>query len=358
MISFAYRYLELYAIIAYNLLISLLLMDTKNILDNLQNNALVRQDPLSTTLAKLTDLHQQATDYIRQSKSSNTWKAYKSDWQDFLSWCKDHQQISLPASPETIVLYITALASTHKTSTIQRRLASIAQHHQGNGLNDPSKTALVKECWKGLRRSKGTSQTQKSPVLVEQLKQILFQLPKNTKGLRDRSLLLVGLCAGLRRSELVSLDVEDVRFVREGMIITLRKSKTDQEQQGRDIGLPYSRNKYLCPIHSLKDWLKLSNIKAGAIFRTVNRHQQILDSRLTSQSVALIVKEYVKDLGLDSKLFAGHSLRAGLVTSLALVGLSESQIMRQSGHRSSAVLRKYIRHSELFKDNAIDKLGL
>lgn len=333
-------------------------MDTKNILDNLQNKALVKQDPLATTLAKLTDLHEQATDYIRQSKASNTWKAYKSDWQHFQVWCKDHQQISLPAAPETIVLYITNLASTHKTSTIQRRLASIAQHHQGNGLSDPSKTALVKETWKGLRRVKGTSQTQKNPVLVEQLKEILFQLPKTTKATRDKALLLIGLCGGFRRSELVSLNYEDIKFVREGMIITLRKSKTDQESQGRDIGLPYSRNKYLCPIHSLKDWLKLSNIKSGAIFRTINRHQQILDSRLTSQSIALIVKEYVKDLGLDSKLFAGHSLRAGLVTSLALAGLSESQIMRQSGHKSSAVLRRYIRHSELFKDNAIDKLGL
>lgn len=333
-------------------------MDTKNILDNLQNRALVKQDPLSTTLAKLTDLHHQATDYIRQSKSSNTWKAYKSDWQHFQVWCKDHQQISLPSSPETIVLYITSLASTHKISTIQRRLASIAQHHQGNNFDDPTKTAVVKECWKGLRRAKGTSQTQKSPVLVEQLKEILFQLSKNAKGLRDRALLLIGLCAGLRRSELVSLNVEDIKFVREGMILTLRKSKTDQEQQGRDIGLPFSRNKYLCPIHSLKDWLKHSSIKSGALFRTVNRHQQILDSRLTSQSIALIVKEYVGHLGLDSKLFSGHSLRAGLVTSLALAGLSESAIMRQSGHKSSAVLRKYIRHSELFKDNAIDKLGL
>lgn len=333
-------------------------MDTKNILENLQNNALVKQDSLSTTLAKLTDLHQQATNYIKQSKSSNTWKAYKSDWQHFLIWCKDHQQISLPATPETIVLYITDIASTMKTSTIQRRLASIAQHHQGNGLSDSTKTALVKETWKGLRRAKGTAQTQKSPVLVEQLKQILFQLPNNAKGLRDRALLLIGLCGGFRRSELVSLDCQDVKFVREGMVITLRKSKTDQEQQGRDIGLPYSRNKFLCPIHSLKDWLKLSNIKSGAIFRTINRHQQVLETRLTSQSIALIVKQYVSHLGLDSNVFSGHSLRAGLVTSLALAGLSESAIMRQSGHKSSAVLRKYIRHSELFKDNAIDKLGL
>lgn len=333
-------------------------MDTKSILQNLQSNTLVKQDPLSTTLAKLSDLHSQATTYIRQSKANSTWKAYKSDWQHFLNWCNDHQQMSLPATPETIVLYITSLASTHKTSTIQRRLASIAQHHQGNNFEDPTKSILVKETWKGLRRSKGTSQTQKSPVLIEQLKQILFQLPNNPKGLRDRALLLIGLCGGFRRSELVGLNVEDIKFVREGMIITLRKSKTDQEQQGRDIGLPYAKNPYLCPIHSLKEWLTSSKIKSGAIFRTINRHQQILDSRLTSQSVALIVKDYVGHLGLDSNSFAGHSLRAGLVTSLALAGLSESAIMRQSGHKSSAVLRKYIRHSELFKDNAIEKLGL
>lgn len=333
-------------------------MDTKNILENLQNNALVRQDSLSTTLAKLTDLHQQATNYIKQSKSSNTWKAYKSDWQHFQLWCQDHQQISLPSTPETITYYITDIAGSMKTSTIQRRLASITQMHIGNGHQDPTKTALVKETWKGLRRAKGTAQTQKSPVLVEQLKQILFQLPNTTKGIRDKALLLIGLCGGFRRSELVSLNYEDIKFVREGMILTLRKSKTDQEQQGRDIGLPYSRNKFLCPIGSLKEWLSLAKIKTGPVFKPINRHGQILDSRLTSQSIALIVKEYVGCLGLDSTSFAGHSLRAGLVTSLALAGLSESAIMRQSGHKSSAVLRKYIRHSELFKDNAIDKLGL
>lgn len=333
-------------------------MDTKNILHNLQNNALVKQDPLSTTLAKLQDLHHQASDYIKQSKASNTWKAYKSDWHHFQVWCQDHKQISLPASPETITYYITSLATTYKTSTIQRRLATIAQHHQGNGFDDPTKHILVKETWKGLRRAKGTSQTQKSPVLIDQLKQILFQLPKTTKGIRDKALLLIGLCCGFRRSELVSLNVDDLKFVREGLVITLRKSKTDQEQQGRDIALPYTNNKYLCPIHSLKDWLKASSIKEGAIFRSVNRHGQIMDSRLSDKAVSLIVKHYVGTLGLDSKLFAGHSLRAGLVTSLALAGLSESAISRQSGHKSSQMIKRYIRHANLFQDHPVTKLGL
>lgn len=320
--------------------------------------SLVSKSQSEESLVKLSELHQQASDYIKEAKSKNTWKAYKSDWKDFQSWCEKHNLECIPAKQETIVLYITDLAKSHKTATIQRRLVSISQHHQGNKEDDPTKSLLVKETWKGLRRSKGTAQTQKSPVLVEQLKEILFGLPDNIKGIRDKALLLIGLCCGFRRSELVGLNVEDVRFVREGMIVTLRKSKTDQEQTGRDIGLPYARNPYLCPIKSLKDWLEVAKIESGAIFRTINRHQQVLETRLTCQSVALVVKEYVERLGLDSKMFSGHSLRAGLVTSLASAGLSESAIMRQSGHKSSTMLRRYIRHSELFKDNPIDKLGL
>jgi len=333
-------------------------MDNDNTSQNIPINTLAKRDPANNQLARLQDLHHQASYYITQAKSKNTWKAYKSDWHHFQTWCKQHNASSLPATPETIVFYITDLADTAKTATIQRKLVAIGQYHRGNKLDDPTKSAPVKECWKGLRRAKGTSQTQKSPVLIDQLKEILFQLPETTKGIRDKALLLIGLCAGFRRSELVSLNLGDVRFVREGMILTLRKSKTDQEQRGRDIGLPYARNPYLCPIQSLKAWLELADIKKGAIFRRVNRHGQVLDSRLTDQSIALIIKQYVEKLGLDSAGFAGHSLRAGLVTSLALAGLSESAIMRQSGHKSSAVLRRYIRHSELFKDNAIDKLGL
>lgn len=350
---------RIYITTPYKLFYLLLFMDTKNILGNLQNHALIKQTPLNETLAKLSDLHQQATNYITYSKSSATWKAYRSDWNHFNNWCQEHHFQALPSSPEVIVLYITSLASTHKTSTIQRRLASVAQMHTGNNFDDPTKTTLVKETWKGIRRSKGIGQVGKNPLLVEELKKILFALPNTPKAIRDKSLLLVGLCCGFRRSELVSLNVEDIRFVREGMIITLRKSKTDQESMGRELAIPYAaKNPYLCPIKSLKDWLTLSKIRTGAIFRTINRHGQILDGRLTSQSVALLVKQYVGHLGLDSKLFSGHSLRAGLVTSLALAGLSESAIMRQSGHRSSAVLKKYIRHANLFQDHPLDKLGL
>lgn len=333
-------------------------MDNSNDQHVPQNNntALVKAN--STSLTTLADLHSQAADYIKQAKSANTWRAYKADWADFDQWCASHSLPSLPATPAAVALYLTDRASTLKPASLQRRIASIAQHHIGNHQPDPTKSAEVKETWRGIRRAKGVSQNQKTPVLIDQLKQILFQLPDTTKGKRDKALLLIGLCCGLRRSELVALNVEDIKYVREGMIITLRKSKTDQESAGREIGLPYAHNPFLCPIGSIKEWLDISNISKGAIFRPINRHGQILATRLTDQSVALFVKQYVGALGLDGDNFAGHSLRAGLITSLAMAGLSETAIMRQSGHKSSTVLRKYIRHSELFQDNAIDKLKL
>jgi site-specific recombinase XerD len=328
-----------------------------NNIDDLSSTqtALVNQ---TLSIANLETLHHQTSEYIKQAKSSNTWKAYKTDWQDFLNWCNKHKQSSLPASPSTVAMYLTNRASTHKTSSLQRRIASIAQMHIGNKLSDPTKSPEVRECWRGIRRSKGIAQTQKAPLLVDNVKEIIRLIPKTLIGQRDKALLLVGFTSAFRRSEIVALNVEDLEFTKQGLIIILRKSKTDQLGEGRKVGLPHSRDSKQCPVVSLKKWLEVAAIKQGAIFCGVNRHSQLLPGRLTDRQVANTVKKYCEQIGLDPTLFSGHSLRSGLATSAAIAGASERQIMQQTGHKNSAMVRRYIRDAEVFRDNVVSKIGL
>jgi len=183
-------------------------------------------------------------------------------------------------------------------------------------------------------------------------------LPERLLGIRDKALLLIGFAGGFRRSELVALDVEDLEFCPEGLVINVRRSKTDQEGEGRKVGIPWGQHTITCPVKALQSWLHEGNITEGAIFRPLTRHKQILSSRLTAQSVAKVVKRCAKSAGLDPNLYSGHSLRAGLVTSAAMADVSENIIMRQTGHRSSETLRSYIREGDLFQKNVLPWLGL
>lgn len=313
----------------------------------------------SVTLAKLEQLHNQAGDYIRGSKSDNTWRAYRADWADFQTWCNDHNLPSLPSSPTTVALYLTARASELKVSTLGRRLAAITQMHSMQRHQDPTKGAEVKECWRGIRRSKGIAQQGKAPAIADTLRQMLSMIPNGLIGVRDRALLLIGFAGAFRRSELVSLNVNDLQFTREGLIITLRKSKTDQEGVGRKIGIPRGHNQAAtCPVRAVKDWLEATHIKEGPIFRAINRHGQINNDRLTAQTVALVVKRYARAAGLDETIFAGHSLRAGMATSAAMAGATERAIMNQTGHKNTQMVRRYIRDGNLFNENALTKISL
>jgi len=309
-------------------------------------------------LGRLAELHDQASDYIRQAKAANTWRAYKADWADFESWCKEHHLEPLPAAPSTVALYLTERAETLKTSSMQRRLAAIAQIHVGKKFTDPTKSPEVKECWRGIRRAKGTMPKTKAPAVIDIIRRMVEVLPKTLLGTRDRALLLLGFAGAFRRSELVSLNVEDIEFTRDGLVVTLRRSKTDQEGEGRKVGIPYGSNPDTCPVRALQDWLSAASIQAKAVFRGMNRHGQIVSDRLTDKVVALVVKRYVKVAGLEEANFAGHSLRAGLATSAAAAGASERAIMNQTGHRNVQMVRRYIREGLLFSENAAAKVGL
>jgi len=311
-----------------------------------------------TQIGPLAEIADRASEFIQQSKSKNTIRAYHSDWCHFESWCKAHAQSSLPASPECVALYVTDLSSTHKTATITRRISAISQAHQIAGLETPTKSSQVRLVLAGIRRSKGTAQTAKTPVLVEDLRRMLAGLPDNLLGVRDRVLLLIGFCGAFRRSELVALDAADVAVTRDGLVVTIRRSKTDQEGEGRKIGIPYAAHAETCPVRSFQDWLEKSGITEGPLFRPIDRFGKMASVRLSAAAVAEIVKRYAAAVGLDAAEFAGHSLRSGLATSAAMAGASERSIMKQTGHRSVNTVRRYIRDGSLFRENAVAVVGL
>ena len=234
----------------------------------------------------------------------------------------------------------------------------ISQAHKAADLPSPTTSSLVSRTHAGIRRTVGTAQNGKAPALVDDLKHMLEKLPSTRVGLRDRALLLLGFAGAFRRSELVSLDVGDLEFTRAGLIVTLRKSKTDQEGKSRRLGIPYGSSEQTCPVRSLQAWLESARIVEGAVFRSLDRFHRVQPGRLSDKAVALVVKRRAKAVGLDPARYAGHSLRAGLATSAAAAGASERVIMSQTGHRSADMVRRYIREGSLFQSNPAGMVGL
>ena len=316
-------------------------------------------EPMSAAdLAEIADLEAEAIAYARASRAANTIRAYRSDWRQFTAWCKVHGLAALPADASTLVLYLTDSARTTKTSTLRRRLSSIAVAHRTAGHPAPTESELVRAAWAGIRRTHGVAEHGKDAVLTDDIRPMVATLGDTLIGRRDRCLLLLGFASALRRSELVALDVDDVQDTADGLVITVRRSKTDQTGEGRQIGIPYGSTPRTCPVRAYRSWLDVSWIDSGPIFRPVDRHGRLGDTRLSDKAVAIIVKRAAEAAGLDPTRFAGHSLRSGMATSAARAGATEAQIMAQTGHHSLPVLRRYIRRGSLFTDNAAAKLGL
>jgi site-specific recombinase XerD len=304
-------------------------------------------------------LNESTEGYVEQARAKNTLRAYKTDWLCFGEWCIRHNQARLPASAETVANYLSCLADEgYRTATIKRRMAAISQGHQLMEQLSPVKSSLVRLTWQGIKRAKGVAPVGKTPALVSDVRRMVATLPDNVLGMRDRALLLLGFAGAFRRSELVGLNVEDVAEVEEGLQVWVRRSKTDQEGEGELKGIPYGGHLETCPVRSYRAWLQVSGITEGAIFRGVNRHGQLLPCRLTDRSVARVVKRSAEAAGLNPTNYAGHSLRSGLATSAAAAGKSERSIMKQTGHRSIAMVRRYIREGTLFRDNAAANIGL
>jgi len=332
-----------------------------------KTSALARRKPVEQPRAaraelvpKPGELDDAAAAYARASRAESTKRAYTTDFIAFSRWCEPQGLAPMPALPRTVALYLTALAcAERKVATIERALVAISQAHKLHGVPSPRKAPEVTEVLQGIRRTIGVAPHQKDPVLIYTLRALVEPMRKDDPGdVRDRALLCLGLASGCRRSELVELDVGDLSFGDDGLEIVIRRSRTDQEGLGRKIGIPYGGRPRTCPVRAVRDWIDLSYLSEGPLFRPVNRFGKILPSRLTAQSVALIVKRWALEAGLDPMLFAGHSLRSGLATAAAKAGKSERSIMKQTGHRSVSVVRRYIRNAELFDDNAAAGIGL
>jgi site-specific recombinase XerD len=310
--------------------------------------------------AVLASLGRQAQEFAATAKASNTLRAYQADWTDFRTWCEAHHFACLPALPQTVALYLTDRAATLNTSSLARRLTTINRAHQAAGQQSPAsmQNAVVSEVWKGIKRAKGTAQRGKKPFLTPDLRRIIEKLPLDLQGVRDTALLLAGFAGGFRRSELAALRVEDLETTPDGLIVRLGRSKTDQEGQGRRVALPYGADPRTCPVRAMRAWLAQSGITTGPLFRAIGRSGQTSVQPLHADSVAYLVKRAAAKAGLQTADYAGHSLRAGLATQAAMNGASELAIMKQTGHRSLATVRKYIREGTLFRDNAATKLGL
>jgi integrase len=283
---------------------------------------------------------------VRESLAPNTRAAYLADLAHFENWGG-----TIPAEPENVAAYLATHADALSVATLNRRLAALAKVHRSHGVANPTSSELVKSVLRGLRRVKGTAQRQATPLLKEDLILALDATGEGLRDLRDRALLLIGFAGGFRRSELVALNCGDVERVRQGMILTLRRSKTDQTGEGRKIGIPLARGRW-CPVGVLEQWLATSGIMEGALFWPIDRHGQIGARPLSGEAVCLIVKERVRAVGIDPSGYSGHSLRAGLATSAAQAGVPSWKIRQQTGHASDAMLARYLRDGNLFIQNA------
>jgi len=298
---------------------------------------------------------------LKSSKASNTVRAYNSDFNDFSLFCVQNGFKQLPSEPKIVSLYLTHLSTKEiKMSTLKRRLVSIAVIHKLKGYYLDTKHPSIVENIMGIKRRKGSIQKGKKPLLINYLKELINVIDKSRdeeiKKLRDRTIILIGFSGGFRRNEIVSLDYDDLDFVTEGVKINLKRSKTDQFGEGSLKGLPYFDNSKYCPVLSIQKYLEKSNINAGALFRRFNKGSILSKDRLTDQTVALLIKKYLQLAGIDSKNYSGHSLRSGFATSAAESGAEERSIMAMTGHKSTEMVRRYIKEANLFKNNALNKL--
>lgn len=312
----------------------------------------------SSLASRLEEIGHEATRYLEQSKAKNTRRAYRADWADFSAWCGKYRRASLPALPDTVAYYLADRSQDLKTSTLERRLATISEAHRAAGHESPTKSIEVKLVWAGIRREKGTARAHVKPVLTRHVRSMVSHLPDSLLGVRDRALILLGFAGAMRRSELVGLDVTDLAIADEGLVVNIRKSKTDQSGAGRKVGIPFGEHVETCPVRAIQAWLDHSGIDEGPVFRSVNKHGHVMESRLSDRAVADVVKRSLLAAGKSARKYAGHSLRAGLITQAAMAGVSERAIQDQSGHKSLAVMRRYIRDGSLFRENAAAKVGL
>ena len=301
---------------------------------------------MSNLITDLKSLEIETLKNLKNSKANNTLRAYQSDFRDFSAFCAKNGFSSIPSQPKIIALYITHLSKTSKFSTLKRRIASISVIHKLKGHYIDTKHPVIMENLHGIKRSLGSRQKAKKPILINELRLIIKAIDE--EKIRDKALILIGFSGGFRRSELVNIDYEDIEFVTEGVKILIKRSKTDQSGEGSIKAIPYFENKEFCPVIALKNYVsvKFSIKKEGKLFG------------ISDKSVALIIKKYAEKAGLDASKYAGHSLRSGFATTAAEFGAEERNIMAMTGHKTTQMVRRYIHEANLFKNNALNKIKI
>ena len=305
---------------------------------------------MNELITDIKKLQSETIDNLKNSKASNTIRAYRADIADFIRFCNSHSLKFLPSDPNILSLYLTNLSKTSKFSTLKRRLASISMYHKTKGYYLDIKHPIISANLLGIKRIKGSIQKGKKPILINDLKQIIEAINKDNikefEKLKNKSLILIGFSGGFRRSELVEILIEDIDFVEEGVKILIRSSKTDQSGEGFIKAIPYFTNEEYCPVLTLKKYLNKINSNEGKVFN------------ICDKVVALKIKKYAKLAGLDYTKYAGHSLRSGFATSTAEAGAEERSIMAMTGHKSTQMVRRYIKEANLFKNNALNKIKI
>jgi integrase len=318
---------------------------------------------ISNPKQNLVHLAKAAESFLKSSKSKATIEAYRSDWAGFVQWCDEHHLDPIPATAPTVALYITGLAEQGRApSTISRALTSISQAHKAARCDTPTRALEVVEVFKGIKRKLGTAQKRASPLVLPDLKKVIDALRPNFLGRRDAALLLLGWAGALRRSEIVTIDGPHLEFVEEGMILTIVRSKTDQEGAGYRLGIPFAQDERYCPVKRLQHWIDLAGISKGPLFFSVGTPGKKFTAhvespkRLSARYINTIIKKRVALAGLKPDGYSGHSLRAGFVTTAAKFKIPEHLIQLHTRHRSSKVLRQYIRDGSLFGDNPMSTM--
>ncbi|MBG8555011.1 site-specific integrase [Hymenobacter guriensis] len=301
---------------------------------------------------------QEAADYLIRSQQGavNTQRAYAGDWQRFTTWCRAYDRISLPAEPATVGAFLVHLAREKKVSTVQRHLAAISKAHRLAKLPNPAADETVKDLLKGIALEKKVRPKQAQAFTLAHFKRVVQAIPQERPdGVRDRALLLLGFAGAFRRDELVKLLVEDLTFDDDGLLITLRESKTNQQGQAEEKAVVYSSDRRTCPVRALKDWLQVLETNgrhSGPVFLSFNKGQRLGRKRLSGVWINELVQRYL------GAAYSAHSLRASFVTIAKLGGADDSKIMNQTKHKTTGMIRRYTRIDNVRQHNAVNDLGL
>jgi len=327
-------------------------------------------------IMRLVQLHEQAQDFAEHATAERSAHEQAQDWKRFELWCASEHLTALPALPETVASFAADVAANgftlgqgkqkgkgrpYKPATVVRHLASVAMVHRRAGFDSPCDSTTVKDTTRGIKRKKakdGVRREKKAAALADTVKAMVAECDRTTlAGIRDAALMLVGFAGAFRRSELAGLNREDIVIDSDGMLIRLRRSKTDQEGDGIDKWIQRGQNG-TCPVKVLEQWIEQAGIQSGPLFRAVDRHGKPRQNGLCDRTVAEVVKKLAKAANLDPAQFSGHSLRRGHAQEATRGGATVKQIMDHVGWQSERTAHGYMDDANVKNRSTSGKIGL